>query len=86
MPVRMSVTAGIVADCTQAEALMEGFEAEYLLADRGYDTNKVLAAARERGMPPAAPLPAARCFTSATSRATGCGTRRCCRACTTGSS
>ena len=55
MPVRMAVTAGTVADCTQAEALIDGVEAEYLLADRGYDTNKVLAAARARGMVPVIP-------------------------------
>ena len=50
MPVRMEVMAGTVADCTQAKALFDGIDAEYLLADRGYDTDKVLAAARERGM------------------------------------
>ena len=48
-------TAGTVADCTQAEALIEGIEAEYLLAARGYDTNGVLAAARARGMVPVIP-------------------------------
>ena len=55
MPVRMEVTAWTVADCTQAETLLDGIDAEYLLADRGYDTNKVLAAARERGMAPVIP-------------------------------
>ena len=55
MPVRMAVTAGAMADCTQAEALIDGIEAEYLLADRGYDTDKALAAARERGMAPVIP-------------------------------
>ena len=50
MPVCMAVTAGTVADCTQAEALIDGIDAEYLLADRGYDANRVLAAVRERGM------------------------------------
>ena len=55
MLVRMAVTAGTVADCTQAEALIDGIEAEYLLADRGYDTDKVLAAARARGMAPVIP-------------------------------
>ena len=55
MPVRMAVTAGTVADCTQAEALIDGIEAEYLLAYRGYDTDKVLAAARARGMAPGIP-------------------------------
>ena len=47
MPVRMLATAGTVADCTRAEALLGGIAAEYLLADRGYDTNTALAAARE---------------------------------------
>ena len=55
MPVRMSVTAGIVADCTQAESLIEGIETEYLLAAREYDTDGVLAAARARGMTPVIP-------------------------------
>ena len=55
MPVRMGVTAVTVADCTQAEALIDGIEAEYLLADRGYDTNRVPAAAWARGMTPVIP-------------------------------
>ena len=55
MSVRMLATAGTVADCAQAEALIDGIAAEHLLADRGYDTNKVLAAARARGMAPALP-------------------------------
>ena len=56
MPVRMLATAGTVADCTQAEALLDGIAAEHLLADRGYDTNRALAAARARGMEPEIPL------------------------------
>lgn len=39
MPVRMFVTAGTVADCSQACELVEGIEAENLLADKGYDSN-----------------------------------------------
>ena len=42
-------------DCTQEEVLLDGIEAEHLPADRGYDTNAVLAAARERGMVTALP-------------------------------
>ena len=38
MPVRMLATTGTVADCTQAEALLDDIAAEYLLADRGYET------------------------------------------------
>ena len=53
MPVKLRVTSGTVADCTQAAALIDGIpldaaSAEYLLTNRGYDTNRALAAARER--------------------------------------
>ena len=47
MPVRLLATAGTVSHCTRAEALIDGIAAEHLLADRGYDTNRVLSAARE---------------------------------------
>ena len=43
----MLATAGTVAHCTQAEALLDGIAVGHLLADRDYDTNRVLAAARE---------------------------------------
>ncbi len=36
MPVRVLITQGTTADCTQASRLIEGFDADYLLADRGY--------------------------------------------------
>ena len=55
MPVRMAVTAGTVGECTGAEALFDGIGAEYLLADRRYDTNRAPAAARARGMAPVIP-------------------------------
>ena len=41
MPVKIIVTEGSRADCTQAIALIEGIGAEALLADRGYDTDAV---------------------------------------------
>ena len=50
MPVRVFVTAGTTADYTQAIALIEGFSAEYLLADREYDTDALIAAAITAGM------------------------------------
>ena len=46
----MLLTAGATADCTQGRALIAGLTAECLLADKGYDTNGMLAAAAERGM------------------------------------
>ncbi len=39
----MIVTGGNVADCTQAEDLIDGFLAECLMADKAYDTNDLLA-------------------------------------------
>ena len=35
----MFVTAGTVADCSQAHRLVEAIDAEYLLADKGYDSD-----------------------------------------------
>ena len=50
MPVRFIVTAGTEADCSQAVALIDGFSAEYLLADRGYDTDQVINKAIQTGL------------------------------------
>jgi transposase len=50
MPVRMFITAGTVADCKYGERLIEGIDAEALLADRGYDTNAIIDAALAAGM------------------------------------
>jgi hypothetical protein len=36
MPVKVIVTEGTTADCTQASVLIEDVQADYLLADRGY--------------------------------------------------
>ncbi len=55
MPVRLSLTEGTVADCTQAHSLIAGIAAKYLLADRGYDTNAIVAEAEARGMEPVIP-------------------------------
>lgn len=50
MPVRILITAGTVADCTQAATLIEGLDAQYLLADKGYDTDAVVAQAEASQM------------------------------------
>lgn len=42
MPVRIVVTDGTTSDSSQVCEMIEGIEAEYLLADRGYDTNDVI--------------------------------------------
>ena len=49
-PVRVLITAGATADCTQAGQLIEGIAAEHLLADRGYDTNAILEQAAQQGI------------------------------------
>lgn len=55
MPVRFLVTEGTRADCRIAGDLIEGIEAGFLLADRGYDTDSIVAAAKAAGMEPVIP-------------------------------
>ncbi|WP_387466826.1 IS5 family transposase [Photorhabdus sp. RM323S] len=50
MPVRVLITSGPTADCSQAEVLIEGIDAAHLLADRGYDSNAVVEQAEKQGM------------------------------------
>ena len=50
MPVQFFIASGTTADCTIAMRLIDGFQAKYLLADRGYDTNDILAYAVSAGM------------------------------------
>src|SRR5439155_5145054 len=55
MPLRVLITAGSTADCTQASRLIEGLSADYLFADRGYDTNAILQQAAQQKMIPVIP-------------------------------
>jgi transposase len=50
VPVRIFITKGTTADCTQAEKLIDGIEARVLLADRGYDSEAIVRKAEEAGM------------------------------------
>ena len=50
MPVKFTVTSGTVADSSQANKLIADFDAQYLLADRGYDTNEIVEACISSGM------------------------------------
>ena len=50
MPVRILITEGTRADCKEAVHLIKGISAEVLLADRGYDTNDILAHVVSAGM------------------------------------
>jgi transposase/tetrahydromethanopterin S-methyltransferase subunit G len=55
MPLRAIITAGTVADCTQAIGLIDGLTAEMLLADKGYESNAILEQAQIQGMTPVIP-------------------------------
>ena len=55
MPVRFTVTEGTCADCTQAIELIQGFEADYLMADKAYDVDELLVQALEQNMEPVIP-------------------------------
>ena len=50
MPVRAIITQGTTADCKQAIPLIDGIDAENLLADRGYDADSIIQRAIEQGM------------------------------------
>lgn len=56
MPVRMFVTAGTVADCSQACTLVEGINAENLLADKGYDSDEFVENPKKNNINPVIPL------------------------------
>ena len=55
MPVRMFITAGPVADCSQACRLIEGIDAEYLLADKGYDNDALVESLQQADINPVIP-------------------------------
>jgi transposase len=55
MPIRILVTSGTTADCTQADKLIEGLSAGHLLADKGYDTDAIVQQAKDQGMKPQIP-------------------------------
>ena len=46
-PLRFILTGGQVNDCTQAEALLDRVNTKAVLADKGYDSNRILAKVRE---------------------------------------
>ena len=55
MPVRMFITAGSVADCSQAHRLIKGIDAGHLLADKGYDSSALVDSVRQAGINPVIP-------------------------------
>ena len=55
LPVRIMITEGTRADCTQAHALIKGISAGHLLADRGYDTDAIFERALQAQINPVIP-------------------------------
>jgi transposase len=55
MPLRALLTQGTTSDCTQAALLIDGYSADYLLADRGYDSDAIVTQAIAQGMIPVIP-------------------------------
>jgi transposase len=51
----MFITAGTVADCTQACRLVEGIDAANLIADKGYDSDAIVDWAYSIGIQPVIP-------------------------------
>ena len=49
LPLRVVVTEGTRADCAEAEGLIDGFEMGALLADKGYDSDAIVAKAKAQG-------------------------------------
>jgi len=54
-PIRAIITEGTTADCSQAEELRPGIQAQYLLADRGYDSQAILPRANQAEIWPVIP-------------------------------
>ncbi|HEY3328212.1 MAG TPA: IS5 family transposase, partial [Novimethylophilus sp.] len=50
MPIRVIATEATRADCAEAANLISGMNAEYLIADKGYDSDAIVEQARAQGM------------------------------------
>ena len=61
VPVRMKITEGTASDSSLALELIDGIDAEHLLADKGYDSDAVVSGVLERGIKPVIPRANIRC-------------------------
>ena len=52
LSIRAIIRAGTTADASQVEELIQGIQAQYLLADRGYDSQAILQTANQADMRP----------------------------------
>lgn len=48
-PIRFILTSGQASDCTQAEPLLAGFPAQYVIANKGYDSKTIVKAVERSG-------------------------------------
>ena len=55
LPLRLIATGGHCNEMTQAAALLAGFKADHVLADKGYDGRCVIDAVNESGAMPVIP-------------------------------
>ena len=54
-PIRFIITSGTVSDFKEAINLITGLKAEYLLADKGYDSDEIVNFVSQQGMTPVIP-------------------------------
>ncbi|WP_425306196.1 IS5 family transposase [Candidatus Protochlamydia amoebophila] len=57
LPIRVMITEGTIADCTQARNLIVGLTAEWLMTDKGYDSDAIVEQAISQGMQVVIPPP-----------------------------
>src|SRR5438874_13092317 len=55
LPVGLQLPPGQQADVTQPESLVEGYQPEAVLGDKGYDSEALVPARAASGTPPACP-------------------------------
>lgn len=54
-PLRLAITPGQRADCAEAEALLEGIASHALIADKGYDSDRLRDYCLQRRITPVIP-------------------------------
>lgn len=54
-PIRLLLTPGQASEYGQAQALIDGFSAEYVVADKGYDANEFIETIEKSGATPVVP-------------------------------
>jgi transposase len=55
LPVKFVTTPGYTSDCTQALTLLQGETASYVIADKGYDSDEIIAQIERMGSLPVIP-------------------------------